>query len=850
MNRQPASFPSTNVVPLRAAPPRRPHNLPAQPTPLIGREADLAAAADRLSAAEVRLLTLTGPGGVGKTRLAFAVAARLLDTFEHGAFVVSLAPLRDANLVVPTIAHTLGVPEAAGAPPLERLIQVIQERQLLLVLDNFEHVLAAAPAVAELLGACPDLKVLATSRTPLRLRWESVLPVPPLALPAAPAGPRSDLAALAAAPAVALFIERARAVQPAFALTERNAAAVAELCTRLDGLPLAIELAAARISVLTPEELRAQLDRRLALLTGGPRDAPARHQTLRDAIAWSHDLLSPSAQRLFRRLAVFAGGCTPAGAAAVAAPDLADDAAEGEVLEGLAALVDASLLRQEESADGASRFVMLETVREYAREQLDAAGEAELMQERHLDFVCGVAAATDAGFLSPEGAAWMRRLDAEIDNIRAALAWALTAPGRVADGLRLASAPRWFWHQRSRHQEGRRWLAALLARADGAPPAIRAQALTTAGLLAYQQSGPDAAADLLEQSVPLCRVAGAEPELAWAVTLLGFVRVFQGAHDQARALLAEGVERSRALGDQGLLADVIIWQGLAHMWWGEDAAAQVSLEENVALLRGLGARPWQGFGLGSLGRLAQRRGDLEAARRYLEESVARFRESGDTGGLAVYTDLLGELERQHGDERRAAVLFGESLRLTHAFGRTHNMMLTIARLAGLAQARGQRIWAARLAGAAAAQPDTMRDQLQLPDRTEFGRILAAAEALRGEPATAAAWAAGAALTPEQATAEALAVAEALALSDAPSPDEGTSAPALPSRLTARELEVLRLLASGASNQAIAEHLVLSVKTVERHIANIYAKIGAHGRVDAATFAHQHGLLEPDRPPST
>jgi non-specific serine/threonine protein kinase len=443
----------------------------------------------------------------------------------------------------------------------------------------------------------------------------------------------------------------------------------------------------------------------------------------------------------------------------------------------------------------------------------------------------------------------MRRLDAEIDNIRAALTWALTAPGRAADGLRLASTPRWFWHQRSRHQEGRRWLAALLARANAAPPAVRGQALTTAGLLAYFQSGPDAATGLLEESVPLCRAAGAELELAWALTWLGVVRVYQGAHDEARAMLAEAVMRSRALGDQGNLADVIFWQGWAQAWWGEDAAAQASTEENVAILRALGA-PWEGVGLGRLARLALGRGDLEAARRYAEECVARLRANGDTAGLALNTDLLGELERQQGDERRAAALFGESLRLTHAFGSTHWMMLTLARLAGLAQARGQLIWAARLAGAAATQPEPVRDRLLPPDRAEFGRLLAAAEAMRGEPSVDAAWTAGAALTLEQATAEALAVAEVLATPGAPSSDEGTSAPALPGRLTAREVEVLRLLASGASNQAIAEHLVLSVKTVERHIANIYAKIGAHGRVDATTFAHRHGLLEPERPSPT
>ncbi|CAA9576383.1 MAG: Transcriptional regulator, AfsR family, partial [uncultured Thermomicrobiales bacterium] len=454
----------------------RPHNLPMQPTPFLGREREVAEVTGLLRRGEARLLTLAGPGGVGKTHLALAAAAELLDAFPDGAWFVDLAPLADPALVPTAVATALGLREAGGRPPADAAANHLRDKAALLVLDNWEHLLGAAPFVADLLAACPRLAVLATSRAPLRLRGEREHPVGPLAL----ADPAADAAALAGSEAVALFVERARAVKPGFALDETNAVAVAGIVRRLDGLPLAIELAAARVRVLAPPALLARLDRALPLLTSGPRDAPARQRTLRDAIAWSHGLLSPDERDLFRRLAVFVGGFTLEATEAVA-----DLGGELDALGGLEGLAEDSLLRPAEGPGGEPRFTMLATVREFAREQLEASGEAAVAHGRHAAFFTVLAESAAPELTGPDQGAWLARLEAEHDNLRAALVW---AEGHEPEScLRLAGALWRFWYARGHLAEGLRRLEAAVARADGRPADACARALLGAGVLADLQ---------------------------------------------------------------------------------------------------------------------------------------------------------------------------------------------------------------------------------------------------------------------------------------------------------------------------------------------------------------------------
>ncbi|MDP9371880.1 MAG: protein kinase, partial [Chloroflexota bacterium] len=448
--------PNPSVPLVSAAPARRFDNLPAPPTPLIGRGRELESLQDLLLDPDVRLVTVTGPGGIGKTRLALEAARQAAEEFAGGVCFVPLAAIRDPQFVMPTVARMLEVDEVAGRPMVEVLGHALRERDLLLVLDNLEQVIEAAGDLGSLLAACPRLAILATSREPLHLRAEHVVATPPLAVP--PLGQRGSLAHLGAQAAgryeaVTLFAERARAVRPDFALTDANASVVAALCARLDGLPLAIELAAARSRHLAPAALLARWERRLPLLAGGPRDLPERQRTLRDAIAWSHDLLTPAEQALFRRLAVFAGGFTLEAAEAVCLPP---DDERTAIADGVWALADKSLLRREDAPDGEAHFGMLETIREFGLEHLAASGEETAVRQAHAAYVLALVERAEPALTGPEQGIWFDRLEIEHDNLRAALAWTLDR--RAADvALRLGAAPWRFWSARGYLAEGRGW---------------------------------------------------------------------------------------------------------------------------------------------------------------------------------------------------------------------------------------------------------------------------------------------------------------------------------------------------------------------------------------------------------
>ena len=618
--------------------------LPTPPNALIGRQRELAAVRARFHDDGVRLLTLTGPGGAGKTRLSLQIAHELADTFVDGVCFVPLAALVAPALVGVAIEQALGLAAQGSAPPAEQLQQFLRDRSLLLVLDNFEQIVAAAPLVASLLAHCPHLRVLVTSRIALHLSGEHELAVPPLALPALHAAPPAEPSDY---PAIALFVARAQAVRADFALIPANTMAVAEICARLDGLPLAIELAATWIKLLTPEALLARLSgaRPLHMLEGGPRDLPARQQTLRGTIAWSYDLLPLSEQRLFRALGVCVGGCTLADAEAIVAGLVL---APADLLAGVAALVNSSLLRGESDRAGTVRVAMLETIREYALELLTAAGELPAMQACHARTFLALADAARLHLQDRQLETWLDRLAADHDNLRAALGWSCSAAGDAALGLRLAEALWEFWLMRGHVSEGRAWIAALLDRPAADPPSLtRARLLRGAGRLAWAQNDWQQATTLLERSQALCTELGDLTGSASALNHLGEVAEAQGHYPQAAALFAQSLALFKQLGNREGSASVLV----------------------------------------SYGQMMQAQGQQQRAAELVQASLTLFEQLGDRRGLAVALTVQGQVMNALGEYARADALFERSLVVFHSLGYRHGVgwALTNQGQAALAQ---------------------------------------------------------------------------------------------------------------------------------------------------------------------
>jgi predicted ATPase/class 3 adenylate cyclase len=645
-----------------------PNNLPLMLTSFVGRQREVAEARRLLET--THLLTLTGPGGTGKTRLALQLAAEAIDDFPDGVFFVPLEPISDPALVAETIASTLGVPDVGGAPIAGRLAAYLASLRMLLVLDNFEQVTDAAPLIGDLLQGAPGLRIVATSRAALRLYGEQEFPVPPLGLPDPAHLP--PLEALTQYESVALFISRARTMRPDFTVDNDNAPAVAEICARLDGLPLAIELAAARIKLLSPQAMLPRLESRLALLGGsGSRNLPARQQTLRGAIAWSYDLLDEAERRLFRRLSVFVGGFALEAAEAICGPAAEGSSASSvDVLETLSALVDQSLLRQSDLLTH-TRFVMLETIREYGTEALDECGERPEIRRRHALYFTDFAERAAPHLTGEDRATWLDWLEHEHDNLRTAIAWSIeTAESTV--GARLGAALWRFWQTRGHLREGLRRLEAVLAIPGCVDhPAERLQALEAAGGVAYWLGQMEAASVFYEEALIIARGRGDPAEVAQALFDLSFTYIMPRTEMlRAKELVEESLALFQQLGDEAGVMRALWARGTLN--WFREAWPQAAADFGESLLRARTIRDayWTSWSLHMLAATETQSGDFDAAREHLLEALGLLESSGEITGIVLVFDDFARLAGRMGDLPRAARLTAAARRLqdeTEAF---------------------------------------------------------------------------------------------------------------------------------------------------------------------------------------
>ena len=731
----------------------RPTNIPVQRTRFVGREKEVAAAKELLLRQDVRLVTITGPGGIGKTRLAVEVASGLVESFPGGIHFVPLSPLSDPGFIASVVVQTLGIREAGGQSPLEILKKNLQDSlcaPMLLLLDNFEHLIQAAPTVAELLVMGSNLKILVTSRAALHVYGEHEFPVPALAVPDSRSMPPVEV--LSQYSAVALFVQRAVAAKPDFELNRENALAVTEICARLDGLPLSIELAAARVKVLSPSSMRTRLASRLQLLTGGARDLPTRQQTLRGAIDWSYDLLNAAEQKLFRRLSVFVGGCTLEGVEAVC--DTKGDLDLG-LLDGMASMVDKSLLQQVEQANGESRFLMLETIREYAREKLEASLEDALTKRAHAAY-CLVLAEEEATEQSgAEGAEWLERFALEHDNFRAGLEW-LTETGDAEWGLRLGAALFHFWETREYLAEGRDRLGKLLKIAGAAAPTkARARALFAAGVLAGEQGDYASADVLISESLGIARQLRDKQGVAVSLNALAVFARDRGNVALAHSLFEESLVPWRELGDQKAIARSLSNLANVVKLQGDYPRARSLYAECLSIFRALGDRTGVAWSLNYQGDVARDQGDSPAARTLYEQGLAIFQELGDRWGIAGTLADLGSLAREQRNCPTAHSLYRESLKIFQELEHKRGIARLLECFACSAAAQLEAERSLRLAGAAAALRQSIGAPLTPAEQAKLESTLDPARQVLTNTAGTTAWLEGWAMPLEKAIEEVL-----------------------------------------------------------------------------------------------
>lgn len=841
---------SPGSVPVPPGVPEIRHNLPGYLPPLIGRDDALAELRPFFVQGACGLLTLTGTGGCGKTRLAVELAREFvgLPTASDGIWFVDLAPLSDPTLLAHSLATVLGVRERAGEPLRDALVSSLEHRHLVLVLDNCEHLIEAVASLADqLLRACPGVRLLTTSRESLRVRGEITWRVSSLRYPDPQQHPAFD--AIACSPAVRMFIARAQAVHREFELTGENARVVADICARLDGLPLAIELAAATIRVLSVDELRERLDNRFRLLIGNDRSSPTRHRTLQATLDWSYQLLTPAEQVVLRRLSVFAGGCSLEAAEAVCASELPEGPDFLEVLKGL---LDKSLVVKTE-VGGAARYGQLETVRQYGQHKLREAGEAALAQRHHAAWCRTLVYRAAPKMQTPEEPYWLTRLEAERDNLRAALEWCVTEKGAGSEvGLQLLDVLAHAWFKRQQQTEARRWIERILDTDKGPARPVRVRVLNWGAEFATNQGDLQRSDELADQGLTLARGLGYVAGEGMALGRLGMNASIRGLSTRAVHMLEEALRTGIRSGDE--LAISYARHKLAEVYRLNqqlDTATRL-FEDNLMLARQRGDVWGIAQAVHMLGLVAEDRTDYARAAELLQESLSNWQAIGATRGPDRALLDLGRLALAQGDFERARKLIGQSLRHAREAWNTREMALCLQALASVAAMTGEATRGATLLGSVSAIGERVAVPQLRAASTAYARGLAAAQDQLGDAGFAHAWAEGRALSLQQALsmADDLVGPEAWARDDTPLPRSTTTIRVTRSsdpqeriaRLTVRQTEVLRLVAEGMTDRQIAAELTLSEKTVGRHIENIYARLDVSSRAAATRVAVRRGVV--------